>query len=64
MDYTVHRILQARILEWIAFSFSRGSSQPGKPREDQGSNPGLPCCRRILCQLSHKRTLRVVGRIQ
>ena len=25
---TVHGILQARILEWIAFSFSRGSSQP------------------------------------
>ena len=24
----VHGILQARILEWIAFSFSRGSSQP------------------------------------
>ena len=28
MDYTVHKILQARILEWVAFSFSRGSSQP------------------------------------
>ena len=28
MDYTVHGILQARILEWIAFPFSRGSSQP------------------------------------
>ena len=28
MDYTVHGILQARILEWIAMSFSRGSSQP------------------------------------
>ena len=27
MDYTVHRILKARILEWIAFPFSRGSSQ-------------------------------------
>ena len=27
MDYTVHGILQARILEWVAFSFSRGSSQ-------------------------------------
>ena len=27
MDYTVHEILQARILEWVAFSFSRGSSQ-------------------------------------
>ena len=28
MDYTVHGILQARILEWVAFLFSGGSSQP------------------------------------
>ena len=33
MDYSlqgssVHRIYQARILEWLAISFSRGSSQP------------------------------------
>ena len=28
MYYTVHEILQARILEWVAFSLSRGSSQP------------------------------------
>ena len=27
-DYTVHGILQARILEWVAFPFSKGSSQP------------------------------------
>ena len=27
MDDTVHGILQARILEWIAFPFSRASSQ-------------------------------------
>ena len=27
-DYTVHGILQAKILEWVAFPFSRGSSQP------------------------------------
>ena len=27
-DYTVHGNLQARILEWAAFPFSRGSSQP------------------------------------
>ena len=27
MDYTVHGILQTRILEWIAFPFSRGPSQ-------------------------------------
>ena len=28
MDYTVHGILQARILEWVAFPFSRGYPQP------------------------------------
>ena len=28
MDYTVHGILQATILEWAAILFSRGSSQP------------------------------------
>ena len=28
MDYTVHGILQARILEWVAVPFSKGSSQP------------------------------------
>ena len=27
MDYIVHGILQARILEWVVFPFSRGSSQ-------------------------------------
>ena len=48
MNYTVHGILQARILEWIAFPFSRGSSQP------RDSNPGLPHRRQILYQLSHQ----------
>ena len=28
MEYRVHGILQAIILEWVAFSFTRGSSQP------------------------------------
>jgi len=28
VDSTVNGILQARILEWVAFHFSRGSSQP------------------------------------
>ena len=31
MRYTVPGIPQARILEWVAFSFSRGSSQPRSP---------------------------------
>ena len=28
MDYTVHGILQTRILEWVAFPFSKEPSQP------------------------------------
>ena len=28
MGFSVHRILQARILEWVAISFPKGSSQP------------------------------------
>ena len=33
MDYTVRGILQARILAWAAFPFSRGSSQPTDPTQ-------------------------------
>ena len=29
LGYFAHGILQARILEWVSISFSRGSSQPG-----------------------------------
>ena len=50
MDYTVHGTLQARILEWVAFPFSRGVFPT------QRSNPGLLHCRQILYQLSHKRS--------
>ena len=39
MDYTVHGILQARILQWIAFPFSRGSSQPRSPALQVDSLP-------------------------
>ena len=41
-------ILLARILEWVVFPFSRGIFLT------QGSNPGLPHCRQILYQLSHR----------
>ena len=27
-DFSIHGILQARILEWVAMPYSRGSSQP------------------------------------
>ena len=49
---SVHRILQARILEWVAFLFSRWSTQ--------GLNPDLPYCRWILYQLSHKGSPRIL----
>ena len=39
MDYTVHGILQDRILEWITISFSRGSSQPRSPTLQADSLP-------------------------
>ena len=49
MDYTVHGILQVRILEWVAFPFSRVSSQPrdqnqvdSLPAETQGKPIDIP----------------------
>ena len=33
MNYTVRGILQARVLEWVAFRFSRRSSQPRDPSQ-------------------------------
>ena len=53
MDYTVCGILQARILEWVAFPFSRGSSKP----KDQTD---LLYCWQILYQLSHNRSPRIL----
>ena len=45
MDYTVHGILLARILEWVANTFSRGSSQPRDrtqvPSPGSLPNPGI-----------------------
>ena len=49
---SVHGIFQAIVLEWIAISFSRGSSQPRD--RTQGSNPGLLHCRQMLYHLSHQ----------
>ena len=43
MDCIVHGILQTRILEWVAFPFSRGSSQPGiEPRSPVLQADSLP----------------------
>ena len=39
MDYTVHGILHARVLEWIAISFSRASFQSRSPSLQADSLP-------------------------
>ena len=52
MDYTVHRILQARKPEQVAFFFSRGSSQPRDRTH--------PHCRQIFYELSHKGSPRIL----
>ena len=44
---SIHGIFQARVLEWVAISFSKRSSLT------QGLNPGLPHCRQTLYRLSH-----------
>ena len=42
MDYTVHGILQARRLEWVAISSSRESSWPRSPTLQADSFPSEP----------------------
>ena len=54
MDYTVHGILQVRMLEWVAYSLLQGIFPT------QGLNPGLLHYRQILHQLSHKGSSRIL----
>ena len=54
IDYTVHGIFQARVLEWVAFHFSRGSSQT-RDQTQVSLN-----YRQILYQLSHKVSPRIL----
>ena len=49
-----HGILLVRILEWVAFPFSRGSSLPGDWIQVS------PHCRWILYQLNHKGSPRIL----
>ena len=44
---SVHGIFQGRVLEWIAISFSRASSNPG-------IKPGSPSLQQTLYHLSHQ----------
>ena len=57
MDYTVHGILQARILGWVAFPFSRWSSQP-RDRTQVSHIAG-----RFLYQVSHQGSPRILARV-
>ena len=62
-DSSVHGILQARILEWVAIPFSRGSSRPRD--QTQISHvadrffPVLICLQSISCLIYTLRCIRV-----
>ena len=66
MDYTVHGILQARILKWVTFPFSRGSSQSRDQtqvfriagRLNQLSHKGSP---KLYENNSRKKQVRRIG---
>ena len=58
LDYTllgssIHGVSQGRILQWVAISFSRGSSWSRDQTRVSCVAGGLLHCRRILYQLSH-----------
>jgi len=77
MDYTIHGILQTRILEWVASPFSRGifpvqGSNPGPalqvdslPTEPQGK-PIIynSLCHLITIILVHKKSQYLIDRLQ
>ena len=53
-DYRIHGILQARILEWVAYPFLQWIFLTKQ------LNWGLLHCRRILYQLSYQESYRVI----
>ena len=57
---STHGIFQARILEWVAISFSRGSSSPRDGTHCRQTLPHcrqtLPHCRQTAYHLSHQGT--------
>ena len=67
MDYTVHGILQARILEWVALPFSRGSSQlqadslPAEPQRKPKNTDGV--CGKLSWH-TEGRTINKLGRVR
>ena len=65
MDYRVHGILQARILEWVVFPFSTESSHPRQadslPAESQGKPKNTGVGSLSLQLLSDASYLHVTG---
>ena len=63
-DYTVHGILQARILEWVAFPFSRGifliQETSRSSRIQEFPIQESPALQRILYKLNHKGSPRIL----
>ena len=59
---SVHGILQAQILNWVAIPFSRGSSQP------RHRTPSLPHCTQVFFfffhRLSHQGSLETLGGLE
>ena len=51
---SAHGISQARILEWVAISFSRRSSQPRERNQFSCIAGSLLHCQQILCWLNHQ----------
>ena len=52
--FSVYGILQARTLEWVFTSFSRGSSQSGESAIISCITGSLLHCRQILYQMCHQ----------
>ena len=59
---SVHGISQARILDWVAISFSRGLFEMGKPQEFLGKPWRFPqnlqaeACLRMKCQVDRHQS--------
>jgi len=51
---SVHGSIQARILEWVAYSLLQGIFPT------QELNPGIPHCRWILYNMSHQGSPRIL----
>ena len=59
--FSVHKILQARILEWVAISYSRGSSRPW----DQAPILCISCIgRQILNHCATKNSIAVPPKLK